>query len=144
MTRVERSALVGYGPRQMFELVRDVPSYPQFLSWCTAASVDEETQDSQVAGLEIRLAGMAQRFKTRNTLVPPQRIDMELVSGPFRRLEGGWKFEPLGESGCRVGLTLSFEFSSRLLSGALERGFARVADRLVDDFCRRAEQVYGG
>lgn len=144
MTRVERSALVGYSPRQMFELVRDVGSYPRFLSWCTAASVDEETEDSQVAGLELRLAGMTQRFKTRNTLVPPQRIDMELVSGPFRRLEGGWRFDPVGESGCRVALTLSFEFSSRLLSGALERGFARVADRLVDDFCRRAEQVHGG
>ncbi len=144
MTRVERSALVGYSPRQMFELVRDVASYPQFLSWCSAASVEKEEDDVQVAGLEIRLAGITRQFKTRNTLTPPDRIDMALVSGPFRQLEGAWTFDPVGDSGCRVGLVLAFEFSSRLLSGALERGFARVADRLVDDFCRRAEQVHGG
>lgn len=144
MTRVERSALVGYSPWQMFELVRDVASYPQFLSWCSAASVEKEEDDAQLAGLEIRLAGITRQFRTRNTLRPPHRIDMALVSGPFRELEGAWTFDPVGESGCRVGLVLAFEFSSRLLSGALERGFARVADRLVDDFCRRAEQVHGG
>lgn len=143
MTRIERSALVGHSPRRMFELVRDVPSYPRFLSWCSGASVESEAEGEQVAGLEIRLAGIRQQFRTRNTLTPPHRIDMTLVSGPFRELAGVWTFDPVGEEGCRVTLSLAFEFSSRLLAGALERGFARVADRLVDDFCRRADQVYG-
>lgn len=142
-TRIERSALVGFSPRQMYELVRDVPSYPQFLSWCTSASVAEESDDIQQASLEISLAGLKQGFTTRNSLAPPSRIDIKLVSGPFRRLEGSWTFEPVGDSGCRVNLSLAFAVASRLLAGALERGFARVADRLVDDFCRRAERVYG-
>lgn len=143
-TRIERSALVGFSARQMYELVRDVPAYPGFLSWCSNAAVEEESNDSQqVASLEISLAGLKQRFTTRNSLSPPSRIDIELVSGPFRQLEGRWTFEPVGESGCCVTLTLTFAVASRLLSGALEKGFARVADRLVDDFCRRAEQVYG-
>lgn len=142
MKRIERSALVAYSPRQMFDLVRDVPSYPRFLSWCSEARIEEEADDVQVAGLVISLAGIRQGFTTRNRLAPPERIDIELVSGPFRSLEGGWSFKPVGDSGCRVTLVLSFSVASRLLSGALERGFARVADRLVDDFCRRAEQVY--
>lgn len=142
-TRIERSALVGFSPRQMYELVRDVPSYPRFLSWCTSAAVAEEDDDTQQASLEISLAGLKQSFTTRNALAPPSRIDIDLVSGAFRRLEGRWTFEPVGESGTRVTLSLTFAVASRLLAGALERGFARVADRLVDDFCRRAEQVYG-
>lgn len=143
MKSIERSALVGYGARQMFDLVRDVPAYPRFLSWCSSAKVVEEGGDVQVASLEISLAGLKQRFTTRNTLAPPSRIDLELESGPFRRLEGHWTFEPVGDSGCRVTLSLTFAVASRFLAGALESGFARVADRLVDDFCRRAEQVYG-
>lgn len=142
-TSIERSALVGYSPRQMYELVRDVPSYPRFLSWCSDAEVVSETEGTQVASLEISIAGLKQRFTTRNSLSPPSRIDIELESGPFRRLEGGWRFEPVGESGCRVKLSLKFAMASRLFAGALEKGFARVADRLVDDFCRRAGQVYG-
>ena len=142
-TRIERSALVGYSPRQMFDLVRDVKAYPRFLSWCSNAQVSEDSETRQVASLEISLAGLKQRFTTRNTLEPPNRISVELVSGPFRRLEGSWTFEPVGDSGCRVTLHLSFAMASRVLAGALERGFARVADRLVDDFCRRADQVYG-
>lgn len=143
-TRIERSALVGFSPRQMYELVRDVPSYPRFLSWCTSAAVIEESEHSQEASLEISLAGLKKSFTTRNSLAPPSRIDIDLVSGPFRQLEGKWTFDPVGDTGCRVSLCLTFAVASRLLSGALERGFARVADRLVDDFCRRAEQVYGG
>lgn len=143
-TRIERSALVGFSPGQMYELVRDVPSYPQFLSWCTSAAVIEESEGSQEASLEISLAGLKQSFTTRNSLVPPYRIDIQLVSGPFRQLEGRWTFEPVGDAGSRVSVSLTFAVASRLLAGALERGFARVADRLVDDFCRRAEQVYGG
>lgn len=142
-TRIERSALVGYSPRQMYDLVRDVSAYPRFLSWCSSAGIEEESGTHQVASLEISLAGLKQRFTTRNTLNAPSSIAMELVSGPFRRLEGGWAFEPVGESGCRVTLELTFAVASRILAGALERGFARVADRLVDDFCRRAGQVYG-
>lgn len=141
--RIERSALIGYSPRQMFDLVRDVPSYPRFLSWCYSSQVVEEGDDYQVASLEIGLAGLKHRFTTRNTLDPPSRIDIELVSGPFRQLDGCWTFKEAGESGCRVTVTLSFTVASRLLAGALERGFAHVADRLVDDFCRRAERVYG-
>lgn len=142
-TRIERSALVGYAPRRMFDLVRDVNSYPQFLSWCSDASVTEESGETQVATLEISLAGLKQRFTTRNTLAPPSRIGMELESGPFRHLDGAWTFDPVGEDGCRVTLRLTFAVASRVLAGALEKGFARVADRLVDDFCRRAESVYG-
>lgn len=142
-TRIERSALVAFSARQMYELVRDVPAYPGFLSWCSNAAVEDGGSNTQVASLEISLAGLKQRFTTRNSLSPPSRIDIDLVSGPFRQLEGRWTFEPVGESGCRVTLSLTFAVASRLLSSALEKGFARVADRLVDDFCRRAEQVHG-
>jgi ribosome-associated toxin RatA of RatAB toxin-antitoxin module len=75
--------------------------------------------------------------------LPHERLEMRLVEGPFRSLEGAWEFQALGEAGSRIGLSLEFQLSSGLVSNAFGKGFARVADRLVKDFCARADAVYG-
>lgn len=127
----------------MFRLVQDVPSYPLFLSWCTHSELHEQSADQQLASLAIKVSGVTQTFTTRNRFVPGERLTMSLVDGPFRRLSGEWLFDQLGADGCKVTLALEFDFSSRVLSSAFRRGFTHIADRLVSDFCGRAEDVYG-
>ena len=127
----------------MFNLVRDVPSYPDFLSWCTQAVLHEQDESQQLASLSVKVSGVQQQFKTRNRFVPGEKLTLSLVEGPFRRLAGEWRFQQLGADGCKVTLVLEFDFSSKLLSSAFRRGFTNVADRLVSDFCKRADDVYG-
>lgn len=145
MTEIHRSALVVHPPERMFELVHHVESYPEFLNWCSDARVISEADGEQMASIDVSVAGISQSFSTRNRLFPNERIHMELLEGPFRELQGEWRFEALnGEaSGCRISLNMRFEFASRLLGFAFGRGFTRVADHLVDDFCRRADALYG-
>lgn len=143
MKAVERSALVGHSAQRMFDLVRDVNAYPEFLSWCSGARVLSDDGAEQLATLEVSLAGVRQSFTTRNRLVEPEEIEMRLVQGPFRELAGSWRFKPIGEEGCRVSLGLRFEISNRLLAAAFERSFSRVADNLVDDFSERADAIHG-
>ena len=140
---ISRSALVLFPAEDMYRLVEDVASYPRFLSWCVSAEVLEQGKDWQLASLEIAIAGIRQSFTTRNQLVRGQKLSVELVEGPFQALSGEWRFVPLGESGSKISLHLGFQFSGSLLSSAFRRGFAGVADRLVNDFCMRAETVYG-
>lgn len=143
MPEIKRSALVVHAPGKVFELVRDVPRYPEFLSWCTAAEIHRESPEEQEASLTLRVAGVSGRFTTVNRLAPGRRVDMLLErSRLFRALEGHWLFQPVGP-GCRVSLVLGFEFDNRLVAAAFRQGFARVADRLVADFCARADSVYG-
>ena len=85
---------------------------------------------------------MTQAFTTRNSLERPQRIVMRLVEGPFRTLSGSWEFTALGDSGCKVGLALDFEYSGRLMAPVMRAGFERLADRMVDEFCREADRTY--
>lgn len=141
--QIRRSALVRYSPGQMFDLVNDVEAYPRRFSWCAAAEVFERGEAMLTARLDVRIAGMTQRFTTRNTLVPPERIDMALVDGPFRALSGGWTFAPLGDEGCKIALGLDFEYSGALIGPALRLGFQGLADRMVDEFVRVARRVYG-
>ncbi|MBT8059082.1 MAG: type II toxin-antitoxin system RatA family toxin [Gammaproteobacteria bacterium] len=140
---IKRTALVLHPAMDMFRLVQDVPSYPRFLSWCRESVVHEQTPEYQLASLVVRVSGMTQTFTTRNRFVPGEQLTLSLVDGPFRHLSGEWRFEALGTEGSKIALLLSFDFSSRMLSSAFRRGFTHIADRLVQDFSRRADELYG-
>ncbi|WP_101924801.1 MULTISPECIES: type II toxin-antitoxin system RatA family toxin [Luteimonas] len=140
MPRIERSALVGQVPERMFALVNDVDAYPRRFAWCDAVDVQARDATSLVARLDVGLGALRTWFTTRNTLTPPDAIDMQLQEGPFKSLHGRWTFERIGEDACKVTLVLEFEPKSRLMLPALTLGFHGLADRMVDDFVRVAER----
>lgn len=140
MTRIQRHALVMHSASRMFRLVNHVEDYPMHFSWCDRAELLERSTDSMVARLHLRLAGVRSHFTTRNRWVEPTRLDLELVDGPFRHLQGHWLFHALDEEACKVSLQLDFEISGALVGSAVALGFPKLADRLVDDFCRIARE----
>ena len=140
---IRRTALVLHPAMDMFRLVQDVPSYPNFLTWCQKSEVHEQSPDHQLASLVVKVSGVTQTFTTRNRFVPGERLTLSLVDGPFKHLSGEWLFDQLGDEGSKVTLVLNFDFSSRMLSSAFRRGFTHIADRLVHEFSKRADDVYG-
>ena len=142
--KIERSALVSHSAADMYALVHDVKSYPEFLGWCTYAEVHEQTRQHQLATLGVSVMGIEQRFMTRNRLEPGRRLALQLEAGPFRELTGEWRFQPLGEEGSKVLLQLEFDFAPGLISSAFARGFRGIADHMVQEFCRRADELYDG
>ncbi|MFZ2236639.1 MAG: type II toxin-antitoxin system RatA family toxin [Dokdonella sp.] len=143
MIQIRRSALVRHTPEQMFDLVNAVAAYPSRFDWCSAADVLDEHDGGLTARLDLRMAGITQSFTTENTIQRPMRIDMQFVDGPFKTLHGSWNFDALGDSGCKVALALDFEVSNPILGAALKLGLKGLADRMVDDFCRVADQIDG-
>ncbi|HLU06552.1 MAG TPA: type II toxin-antitoxin system RatA family toxin [Woeseiaceae bacterium] len=143
MRKVNRSALVPYTGREMFSLVDDVESYPEFVPWCNDATVESRSGNSVVATLELHKGPISKHFTTRNTRRDFEAIDMELVGGPFRQLSGGWRFRDIEDQGCRVSLELEFEFESRLVDMMFGAFFKEAGDSLVDAFTKRAREVYG-
>ncbi|MGB0514993.1 MAG: type II toxin-antitoxin system RatA family toxin, partial [Wenzhouxiangellaceae bacterium] len=83
MHEINRSALVTYTPHQMFDLVRDVERYPEFLSWVVGAETFEESDRHQYASLALSVAGLRREIRTRNDLVPGQLLRLNLDRGPF-------------------------------------------------------------
>jgi len=141
MREVKRSALIAETPARMYELINDIESYPQFVPGCTAARVVSRTAGEVVATLNIRRGPLKAEFTTRNLLEPGSRVLMQLVSGPFRVLEGLWTLTALGELGCRVELEMRFEFSNRVAGTLFEPMFEDTAASLVDAFVRRARET---
>jgi len=143
MRQVERSALVPYTPAQMFALVQDIEGYPQFVPWVSTAEVLSRSETEVVGRLEMERSGLREKFTTRNELMPPHRMDLKLVDGPFKLLEGRWTFDSIGDKGTRIGLTIRFEFANPMLSFMLSKTFEKSCAQLVDAFVARARSVYG-
>jgi ribosome-associated toxin RatA of RatAB toxin-antitoxin module len=140
---VQRSARVPYTQEQMFDLVNDVESYPSFLHWCRGARIEARQGSSIEATLDIGVLGFHQSFRTRNTLQRPARIGIDLVSGPFRRLRGEWRFGP-APSGSEISLTLTFEVTLSPFGVVFAKVFEELAAAQMAAFIGRAAKVYGG
>lgn len=143
MHTVQRSVLVPYSAAQMFELVADVEKYPEFMPWCGGTEVQSRDEHGMQASILISFAGLKQRFTTRNTHDYPNRIDLELVDGPFSLLVGHWQFQALAEDACKVLFTLDYAFSSRPLEMVVGPVFNRIASSFIDSFTKRAQAKYG-
>jgi len=143
MNVIERTSIVPYSARQMFELVNNVEDYPRFLPWCHDSKIVSQTDKEIIASLNIVWKGIHKQITTRNLLQPYHRIEIDLVQGPLRRLDGIWTFESLNEGACKVILDLEFEFSGSFLDMLFQPVFHHIANTFVDAFCKRATELYG-
>ena len=147
MTRHSERRLIGYTPRQMFDLVADVARYPEFLPWCTAARMRRrESPTIEIDELSIGFGPFHEKFVSRvafNTDDPAAlRIDTTGIEGPFRQLVSHWVFRA-HEQGTQVEFSLEFEFRSLILQKTVQVLFAEAVKRMVAAFEARARQLYG-
>lgn len=142
MPQIQRSALVHFSAEQMYRLVNDVDSYPEFLPGCVGSQIIDQDEQTMTASVQVAKAGIRNEFTTQNTLHPHDKIELKLVKGPFKQLSGAWYFQSLSEDACKVILELEFEFSNRLVAMAFGKIFKELAGAMVQAFSNRAKQVY--
>ena len=141
MQIIERSAIVPYSAADMYQLVDDIEHYPNFLKWCSASKILNRNEEEVSAELELHFKGVRRSFTTRNRLKKDQSITLELLNGPFKHLEGLWRFNALAEQQCEISLHLEFEFAHSLTGLLFRPVFIHVADGLVEAFCQRAKEL---
>jgi ribosome-associated toxin RatA of RatAB toxin-antitoxin module len=143
MAVIEKSVLIPRTVEQMFDLVDRVEDYPKFLPWCGGTELLERSDTVTAARIHINYHGIKAHFATENPKEAPHWMDIRLREGPFRMLEGGWRFTALGNDGCKVEFRLHYEFSSKVLEKALGPVFGHIIGNFVDSFVKRAHQIYG-
>jgi ribosome-associated toxin RatA of RatAB toxin-antitoxin module len=142
MASVFKSVLVRHNAQQLFALVEATDDYPAFLPWCGGVRTLERTADTALVRIDIDFHGVRTHFTTANTYHRPDSIILALRDGPFRRLDGVWAFQPLGEDACKVEFKLNYEFATPALETLIGPVFNGIADSFIDAFVRRAETVY--
>jgi coenzyme Q-binding protein COQ10 len=144
------SKVLPYTPDQLFALVGDVMAYPDFVPWITSMRTwNARTLEAGVETLDaeagIGFSFLKERFSSRvRRDAKARRIDVSLLSGPFRRLANRWEFLEADEGRTRVEFDIDFQFKSRLLEALLTANFAHAVDRLMSCFEARAQALYGG
>lgn len=126
----------------MFALVHDVERYPEFVPWCEGAEVLERDDEAITARLLLARGPSRSHFSTRNRFVSGERIDMELLDGPFNYLRGRWCFED-GRGSSEVSLELDYQFSNLVLGLVFDPAVRSISSELVAAFEGRAQDVYG-
>lgn len=141
MSLIERSIHMPYTCEQVFDLVSDITAYPQFVPYCLDTKITAAHNRVLEGTLRVGYKGLGYTFVTRNTNRPPEHIRMELLSGPFRRLEGEWLFKP-DSQGCKVDLRLTIVFKNPLLAVMFKKKIDEVTDMMVSAFVQRARELY--
>lgn len=142
MPRIRRSALMPFSAGTMYEIVNDVSKYPEFLPWCADSKILSASDHSMKASLLISKGKVNRWFSTENVLQAKHTIEMSLIDGPFKRLDGEWKFIELDQEASKIMLDLNYEFSQGIVSRLVAPVFNQIADSLVDSFCSRAHELY--
>lgn len=132
-----------HSAEQMYALVADVEKYPEFLPWCTGCRVRTRTEQEIVADLLVGFKMVRERFRSRVTLSPMDRIDVTYEDGPFHYLNNHWIFVPQEDGGCIIDFFIDFEFRSKMLQKIMEALFSEAVRRMVGAFEERADALYG-
>ena len=143
MPNVRKSIIVGFTCEQMYSLVSDIKSYPNFIKTCSSSRLDEIHDDGYTATLNFEYKGIKKSFSTRNTVHPYSEISMALVSGPFKELNGLWKFVELGEQGCKIEFELTYVFSSAVVEKISAPLMKHISETMVNSFHEEAKRKYG-
>lgn len=142
MPQIQLSETVAYSPRQMYDLVVDMERYPEFLPWCVAGRRLRDEGHQFVAEMTVAFKGVREVFQTLDRVVPGERVDIQLVRGPFSHLRSEWSFTPVA-GGTRVDFFIDFQFKSFLLNMTVGPLFAHAARQIVQAFSDRAHARYG-
>ena len=147
MTSHSETRHLPYSPAQMYDLVADVASYPEFLPWCAAARIRSTRPEGEAeimeADLVISFKVFRERFTSRVTLWPDDlKIDTEYLDGPFKYLKSQWVFTE-ADGGCKVSFDVDFEFRNAILQRVVGLVFNEAMQRIVGAFETRAGALYG-
>lgn len=143
MPSIRETRELAYSAEQMFDLVADVASYPQFLPWVVATRVRSNSETEMVADMMVGFKALRERFTSRVHKHRPDRIVVEYVDGPLSKLENSWQFEPLDEGRCRIHFCVEFTFRNRMFEALAGQYLDRAFRKMVGAFETRAQELYG-
>ncbi len=132
----------------MYELVKDIRRYPEFIRWIhrmqVSGEAEEHDQYTCTSEVDVRFKGFDERFSTHiKADRAARRIEVSLVRGPFRHLRNRWQFDPQDDGRTRVHFFIDYEFRNPLL-GLLARANSRLAvERIIAAFRAEADRRYG-
>ena len=141
MNVVNQSEDINVSISLIFDLINNVDKYSSFLPWCSNSSILSNSSSEMTAEIEIAGKPITWKFKTKNNYKVNEIIKIKLVDGPFKNLEGYWKFNSIDDHNTSVSLFLEYEFNSKIIELSLKPIFATIMSSILDSFISEAFRI---
>lgn len=143
MPVINQQRRLAWTAEEMFDLVADVKRYPEFLPWVVATRIKSDSETEMVADMMVGFSALREKFTSRVIKQRPNRIAVEYLDGPLKRLSNTWDFRAGDDGGCVIDFNVDFTFRSAILEALAGQYLDRAFRKMVAAFETRAEKVYG-
>ncbi len=138
----QETRILPYTAAQLFDLVMDIESYPEFLPWCIGARINEQGKSDLSADVIVGYKMFRERFSSRVHFKKPKEIEVEYLKGPMRHLHNKWVFKDVKGGKCEVDFYVDFSLQAKIFEGIVDQFFQIALMRMIDAFEKRAKQLY--
>ena len=142
MRKLEKQINIDHSSKNMFNLVNNTKSYPDFLPWCSNSIILNENENTIDAEIYIDFFGIKQKFSTQNKIIKNEEINITLIDGPFKSLNGCWRFIDKGTDKCLIDFKIEYDFSNFFIEKVFGSVFSIIVNSLMDSFIERANELY--
>ncbi len=147
MPKIVETKIMNFSAKEIYDLVVDVESYPQFLPWCKNAQISKHISASNIqAELLINFKNIFEKYTSDVVFLQKSSseyfVEAKAIKGPFKSLINQWKITEIEHKKTQVEFFLEFEFNSILLGKMLGAIFSSATQKMMKAFENRALSLY--
>ena len=140
MKTIKRSFKIQDAHHSIYSIVADIEQYPKFLPWCESSEIIQSHEDIVVAKLCLNIFGFRTSITTENQMQKSENIKMTLKSGPFRKFNASWFFEPQSVSTTQVTYVMNYQLINPIVERIIEKNIDLFIDQLMESFAKKYNQ----
>ena len=143
MHKYSNSIVLPFSAKQLYEIVIDVESYPEFLPWCLSSRIVKKLDDNNFdAELTVGYKAIDEKYISRIKAEYEKKIISKAISGPFKSLDSSWYFKNIDKKQCRVDFMIEYQFKSFFLDKVMGSLFKKATIKMLDAFELRAKSLH--
>ena len=126
----------------VFNIVNNVEKYKNFVPYCTNSEILLENDKIMEAKLEFNLKGFITSFTTKNEVNKNKSINMKLIDGPFKYLDGVWEFKSVDDKTI-IYLSINYEAENKFIEYTIGKSLDKITNYLVKAFTEESLKQNG-
>ena len=138
--KIKKEAIILEDIEKVFNIVNRVDLYKNFVPYCVDSIIISEENNQMQARLDFNLKGLKTTFTTQNIIENNKIIQMKLVDGPFKYLDGEWKFTEIDDK-TLIELKINYEVQSKIIDYTISKSLEKIMDYLVTAFVSESKKL---
>ena len=134
---IKKEAIIFRDIESVFNIVNRVDLYKNFVPHCIESEILSEESDEMIAKLNFNFKSLSTSFTTKNVVKKYSSIDLQLIEGPFKHLDGKWEFKEI-EDTTIIFLTIDYKAKNKIIEYAIGKSLEKITNTLVRAFVKEA------